>query len=258
VTPQVLYEVHGRVARLTINRPEQRNALSNEVLRRLRAGVQQAAVDPSVRVLVLAGSGDRTFCAGGDLTAMRGEDDPLASHFGRGDLAALFQDMWGLGKPTIARVHGHALAGGLGLAMACDFVVASDTAVFGLPEVDVGLWAFMVTIPLLHVVSPRVALDLLLTGRRLNAHEAARLGLVRTVVPAEQLDRAVDELAGELAAKSPMAVKLGRDAFYAICDGQRDLALRYLNSMLTVALSSNDAVEGLAAFHERRVPSWRD
>lgn len=253
----IQYHVKGPVAQVAIDRPAQRNALSNEVLAELRGGLALARADRAVRVVVLTGTGDRAFCAGGDLKGMKADPRSTEGHDARGELMWLFRDLWELGKPTIARVQGHALAGGFGLAMACDFVVASDRATFGLPEVDVGLWAFMVTVPLLHVVAPRVALDLLLTGRRLSATEAADLGLVRAVVTPDRLDQEVDELALTLASKAPTAVRLGRDALYAVCDSHRDLSLRYLHAMLSVALGSDDAAEGLAAFQEGRPPAWR-
>ena len=138
----IRFAVTDGVARLTIDREAQRNALSWDAIAALRALVAQARTDPAVRVVVLTGAGDRAFCAGADLGGMAtGPDtDPAETHAARGELAGLFTDLWALGKPTIARVRGYALAGGFGLALACDLVVAADDAVFGTPEVDVGLW----------------------------------------------------------------------------------------------------------------------
>ena len=134
--------------------------------------------DPAARVLVLTGAGDRAFCAGADLTAMAAGAGHLATHDSRGDLAGLFGELWDLGKPTIARVRGFALAGGMGLALACDLVVAADDAVFGTPEIDVGLWPYMITVPLLRSMPPKKALELMMTGRRVDAAEALRIGFV--------------------------------------------------------------------------------
>ncbi|MCU0271404.1 MAG: enoyl-CoA hydratase/isomerase family protein, partial [Acidimicrobiales bacterium] len=198
---EVLYAVTEGVARLTINRPERRNALSWSVVGELRRRVAEARVDPAVRVLVLTGAGDRAFCAGADLSGMAAGAGYLDLHDARGELASLFGALWDLGKPTIARVRGFALAGGMGLALACDLVVAADDARFGTPEIDVGLWPYMITVPLVRSMPPKKALELMMTGRRVDAAEAERIGFVTTVVPVDELDAAVDELAATLAAK---------------------------------------------------------
>ncbi|HEY1636671.1 MAG TPA: enoyl-CoA hydratase-related protein [Acidimicrobiales bacterium] len=253
---ELLYDQADGVARVTINRPERRNAISWGVISGLRAALARAKDDPEVRVLVLSGAGDKAFCAGADLGGMADGDGFLALHEGRGELPRLFDDLWQLGKPTIARVRGYALAGGFGLALACDFVVAADDAVFGTPEVDVGLWPYMITVPLVRSMAPKKALELMLTGRRVGAEEADRLGFVTSVVPVEALDGAVDELAGKLAAKPPSVVKLGRDSFYATWDLAAAEALRYLHPMLTITTMTDDAREGIAAFAEKRPPRW--
>ncbi|CAN5650343.1 MAG: enoyl-CoA hydratase/isomerase family protein [Iamia sp.] len=250
-------EVGDGIARLTIDRPAARNALSWEAIGALRSLVAQARTDPAVRVVVLTGAGDRAFCSGADLGGMAtADEDPAAAHAARGELAALFTDLWELGKPTIARVRGYALAGGFGLALACDLVVAADDATFGTPEVDVGLWPHMITVPLVRSMPPKRALELMMTGRRVDAAEADRIGFVTQVVPVDDLDAAVDELASALAAKSPTALRLGRDAFYATWDMAAADALAALHPLLTVTASTRDAAEGLAAFREKRLPIW--
>jgi enoyl-CoA hydratase/carnithine racemase len=208
-------------------------------------------------VCVLTGAGDRAFCAGADLEGMGGGDaGVLAAHEGRGQLADLFRELYGLGKPVIARVRGYALAGGFGLALACDLVVAADDAVFGAPEIDVGLWPHMITVPLIRSMPPKLALELMMTARRVDAAEAARIGFVSRVAPVEGLDAAVAELAGTLAAKSPAALGLGRDAFYAVWDRDVDASLRILHPLLGVTTATEDAAEGLAAFRAKRPPQW--
>jgi enoyl-CoA hydratase/carnithine racemase len=244
------------VATVTIDRAEKRNALSTEVIAALRAAVARVGADPAARVLVLRGAGDRAFSAGGDLTEMKNVTDTLGAHYGRGALAELFTDLWSLGKPTIARVAGHAVAGGLGLALACDFVLAADTASFRAPEVDAGLWGFMITVPMLRSMPPKLVLDMLLTGRKLSAEQAQRAGFVRDVVPLARLDDEVAELAGMLAAKPPATVRLGRDAFYRVLDQSAADALGTLHPLLTVILGGAEAAEGLAAFAEHRAPRW--
>lgn len=253
---EVRYEVRDSVARLTIDRPARRNALSWSVVRELRDALALAKADEAVRVIVLTGAGEQAFCAGADLGGMADGDSFLALHEGRGGIADLFRDLYALGKPTVARVRGYALAGGFGLALACDLVVAADDAVFGTPEIDVGLWPHMITVPLIRSMAPKRALELMLTGRRVSAREAAELGFVTRVVPVPELDAAVDELAAALAAKSPTAMRIGRDSFYAVWDQTVDASLRLLHPLLTITASTEDAAEGIAAFTEKRPPEW--
>jgi enoyl-CoA hydratase/carnithine racemase len=253
----VLYEAASGVARATINRPERRNAMSYGVMSGLRDAMARARADNAVRVVVLTGAGDRAFCAGADLTGIAENAGAAAAHEGRGLLADLFRDMWSLGKPIIARVRGYALAGGFGLACACDMIVASDDSTFGTPEINVGLWPYMITVPLLRSMPPKTALDLMITGRRVPADEGARLGFVRQVVPAAELDATVDALAADLAGKSPLIMKWGRDSFYRVLEMDADAALSYLQGMLTVTTQTEDAAEGVAAFAEKREPRWK-
>jgi len=253
----LLYEVTDHIARVTINRPERRNAMSWDVITGLRKAAADAKADEDVRVVVLTGAGEQAFCAGADLTGMRGDAGFVETHDARGELARLFHDFWGLGKPTIARVRGYALAGGFGLALSCDFVVAADDAQFGTPEINVGLWPYMITVPLMRSMPPKKALELMLTGRRVDAAEADRIGFVNRVVPVDELDRATDALANELASKSPAILKLGRDSFYAVWDQPATEALKLLHSMLTITSYTEDAAEGIAAFAEKRQPEWK-
>src|SRR3954468_1995201 len=155
---EVLYAVDGAVATATINRPDRRNSMSYGVMQGLRDAAAAARADDAVRVLVITGAGDRAFCAGADLTGIAENAGAAAAHDGRGLLADLFRELWALGKPTVARVRGYALAGGFGLALACDFVVAADDAQFGTPEVNVGLWPYMITVPLLRSMPPKKVL----------------------------------------------------------------------------------------------------
>ena len=253
----LLYVVHDGVATITINRPERRNALSWTVMSELRSAFEEAKADHEVRVVVLTGAGDKAFCAGADLTGMRADAGWAEVHDGRGELARLFRTMWELGKPIVARVRGYALAGGFGLCLACDLVVAADDAQFGTPEIDVGLWPYMITVPLVRSMPPKVALELMMTGRRVSADEAMRIGFVNRVVPVDELDAAVAEVANTLATKSPAIMKLGRDSFYAVWDQSAEEALRLLHSMLTITSATEDAAEGIAAFAEKRKPEWK-
>jgi enoyl-CoA hydratase/carnithine racemase len=253
----VRYEVVGSVARVTIDRPERRNAMSFGVMQGLQESLAAAKADDAVRVLVLTGAGEKAFCAGADLGSGGIADGASAAHEGRGVLAEVFRDMWALGKPTIARVRGYALAGGFGLALACDFVVAADDAQFGTPEVNVGLWPYMITVPLVRSMPPKRVLELMMTGRRVDAAEAERIGFVTRVVPVVELDAAVDELAATLASKSPLILRWGRESFYRTLDMDPDDALAYLQAMLTITSASEDTAEGVAAFAEKRAPEWK-
>jgi enoyl-CoA hydratase/carnithine racemase len=259
--PEVLTEHAAGVARITINRPERRNAMSWTVMAGLRAAFAAAQRDPDVHVVVLAGAGDQAFCAGADLGGMGhgGDGGPgfLATHESRGTLAELFEEMWHLGKPIVARVQGWAMAGGFGLALACDMVVASVEARFGAPEINVGLWPYMITVPMLRAMAPKQALDLMLTGRVVSAEEGQRMGFVNRVAPPGELDAAVDELTSVLAAKSPAVMSLGRGSFYAVQDMAAPAALAHLHAMLTLTNQTDDAAEGMAAFLEKRPPRWR-
>ena len=250
------YEVAAPRATLTLNDPDRRNPISVEVMRSLLEGLQAATTDPAVKVIVVTGAGDRAFSAGGDLSGGF-VDEPMALHHARGILAEIFRTMRRGGKPTIARVNGHALAGGFGLAAACDIVIAVEQAKFGTPEINVGLWPMMISAILQRVIPRKAALELMMTGRLITADEALRLGIVSRVVPSESLDEVVDETVDNLAGKSPAVLGLGRDAFYAVEDMAFDAALDHLQNGLTLVSMTEDAAEGVAAFLEKRPPEWR-
>jgi len=254
---EVEFEVREAIAWLTINRPERRNAMSFTVLRELGRHLEQIATDDRIRVIVLGGAGDRAFSAGADLTGMDSDAGPISAHEARGLLADIFRRLSISAKPSIARVQGFALAGGFGLALACDFVIASTNAEFGTPEINVGLWPYMITVPLLRSMPPRLALELMATGRRMSPQEAAGAGLVNRLVSPDELDREVEAFAQGLAAKSPLILKLGRQSFYRAMGMDPDDALDYLQAMLTLTMASEDTAEGIEAFVEKRTPQWR-
>jgi enoyl-CoA hydratase/carnithine racemase len=230
--------------------------MSLETMAALTMALAEATADPEIRVIVITGAGDKAFSAGGDLSG-RFVDAPLADHDARGELADLFRSLRRCGKPVIARVNGHAIAGGFGLAAACDIVIAVEDATFGTPEIHVGLWPMMISAILQRLMPRRAALELMLTGRRIDAEEAQRLGVVSRVVPAAELDAAVDETVDKLVAVSPAILALGKDAFYAIEDMPLDAALDHLHTGLTTISMTEDAAEGVAAFVEKRKPEWR-
>jgi len=252
----VLYEA-GATARITINRPEKRNALNAIVIRALRDAFERAKQDPGVRVVVLTGSGDRAFCAGADLGGFTPDQSKLDQHALRGELVELLVEMDRLGKPIVARVNGHALAGGFGLLCACDHAIAVDEAGFGMPEINIGLWPYIISVVVRRVLPERTALELMMTGRRIDAAEALRLGVVNRVVPAAELDAAVEEVCSALGSKSPAVMRLGRDSFHASARMGFREALDYLHGQLALNLETEDAIEGVTAFLQKRSPEWK-
>lgn len=253
----VRYEVAAPRATITIDRAPKRNALNVAVMKELRSAFAAARDDAAVQVVVLTGAGEKAFSAGGDLGGFTAEQSKVEQHLLRGALVDLFVDMTRLGKPVIARVNGHALAGGFGLMCACDLVVAVDSAEFGMPEINTGLWAFIITAVVRHAMPERRALELMMTGDRITADEALRLGVLNKVVPAADLDGAVDDLVATLASKSPLIMRLGKDSFY----GSRDMGFReamdYLHGMLGICLETEDVIEGVTAFLQKRAPQWK-
>jgi enoyl-CoA hydratase/carnithine racemase len=247
------------VLTLTLDREAQRNALSGALIAQLLEALAQAETDPGVRVVVLTAAGARVFCAGADLAAgLGGEGEGfLATHEGRRRYGELLQALSGSSRPTVARVAGHALAGGLGLVCACDLALCADDVEFGTPEVNVGLFPYMVTAFLLKAVPPKHALEMVLTGRRVPAREAERLGLVNRAVPRDRLDAEVAALAATLAAKSPAVLRLGKRAMRRARDLPLESALELLASQLTINSLAEDAAEGISSFLEKRPPEWR-
>lgn len=252
----LLYAVADGVCTVTINRPERRNALSETVLIELVQAAEAAGKDDAVRVLVLTGAGDKAFSAGADLSPPAG-DGFLAAHERRGLYPKVFTAFAALCKPTIARVNGLALAGGLGVVLACDFAVAADDAQFGLPEVQRGLMPYMVMALLVRHVGRKQAMELVLLGERITAAQAVAAGILTRAVPREQLDATIAELAAKLRAKSPAILALGKRAFYRIDDMAFEDALDYLRSQLSINLLCEDAIEGVMAFMEKREPQWK-
>ncbi|MEW5743259.1 MAG: enoyl-CoA hydratase-related protein [Myxococcota bacterium] len=254
---EVRYEVQGGTAKLTIDRESARNALSPGVVAGLTEGLQKAEADPAVRVVVLTGAGQKVFCAGGDLGGMSG-DGFLALHDARRGYGQLLLALQRVSRPTVARVNGHALAGGLGLVLACDLAVATEDAGFGTPEIDRGLFPMMVMALLQRHVGRKRALELVMTGDRLTAKQALEWGLVSRVVPAAELDSATDALAQKLAGKSKAILALGRRSFFTAEDLPLAQAVEYLASQLSLNVLTEDAAEGVTAFLEKRPPKWND
>ena len=254
---QVLVSVHGHVATVTLNRPEQRNPLSATMLRELATAFGWCQQEADVRVIVLTGAGDRVFCAGADLASFDGGMTDLERHGSRDLFVELFTLMASLGKPIVGRINGHALAGGLGLACACDLLVSSDTATFGTPEINVGIWPMMIQAILSRNLPRKVLLEMEMLGDRWTATQLEGFGVVNRVVPHDQLDGAVKDITDKLVKKSPVAMRLGRDSFYRQQDMEFAAALAYLQSQFTLVTLTEDSKEGIKAFFEKREPDFK-
>jgi enoyl-CoA hydratase len=254
----VRVEVESGVASVVLNRPEQRNALSSAMLRDLRTALTSCQESDQVRVVVLTGAGDRAFCAGADLSSFTAETSELERHEDRRQLVDLFCLLEDLGKPVIGRINGHALAGGFGLACACDLILAVEGATFATPEINVGLWPAIIQAVLARNLPRKVLLEMLLLGERWTADQMKEVGLVNRVVGSlEDLDAVTAEVSAKLASKSPAVLRLGRDSFYRQQDMEFRAALEYLRSQLTLVSLTEDAREGVAAFFEKREPEFK-
>lgn len=252
----LLVEVRDGVGTITLNRPDARNALDRTMIRELGAALSALDGDPGARAVVLRGAGDRAFCAGADLKGMFRDAPILEAREQHAGLAGILEAIPRMRTPVIGQVHGHALAGGCGLAAACDIVIASEDAVFGLPEIRLGLLPLMVLAPILRAAMAKRVLHLVLTGGELPAREALAIGLVTQVVPAAELEATVGRLARTLAGFSPATLAVAKEAFYNALELPYAQALPYLLDLLTIVARSDDAREGIAAFLEKRAPRW--
>jgi enoyl-CoA hydratase len=253
----LLYDVSDGVATVTLNRPEQRNALSAELLEELVDATLRVRDDDQVRALVLTGAGGKVFCAGADLGGFAADAPLVQKHFGSDRFLDFFKLMPRLGKPSLCAANGHVLAGGLGLALSCDLVIAREGATFGTPEINVGAFPYMIMSIIYRNVPRKRVNEMVLLGERLSAEEAVRHGLANKVVPSEEFDAAVADWAGKLASKSPVLMRLGHDAMYRQQDMALDDALEYLRSQLSLTFTTEDIQEGVKAFFEKREPEWK-
>jgi enoyl-CoA hydratase len=253
----ILYDVRADgVATIALDQPDTRNALSNELLGELNDAFESARDDERVRCIVLTSTHEKVFSAGASLDQFAGEVPLVHKHFGTERFPRLFRTIMQLGKPTICAASGHVLAGSLGLALACDLVVAKEGAGFGTPEINVGVFPFMIMALIYRNVPRKKTNELLLLGERMSAEEALAAGIVNRVAPADEFEAAVDDWAVKLAGKSPVVMKLGKDAMYRQLDMPFEDALDYLRAQLSLVLTTEDVKEGVAAFFEKRDPEW--
>jgi len=253
----LLYDVADGVATISLNQPDTRNALSDDLLRELTEAFEQARDDDEVRCVVLTSTHDRVFSAGANLGGFAAEVPLVHKHFATERFPRLFRLIGELGKPTICAANGHVLAGALGIALACDLIVAREGVRFGTPEINVGLFPFMIMALIYRNVPRKKTNELLLLGEQISAEEAERIGIVNKVVPAGEFEEAVQDWARQLASKSPVMMRLGKDAMFRQLDMPFEEALDFLRSQLTIAFSTEDIQEGVRAFFEKREASWK-
>ena len=254
---KVAYEVADGVATVTLDDPEKRNMLSGQMLVELVEAMKLAKASEEVRAVVLTGAGDKAFCAGADLGGFAAEVPLIQKHFATDLFLEFFRLMPRLGKPSLCAVNGHVLAGGLGLALSCDLLIAKEGATFGTPEINVGAFPYMIMAIIYRNVPRKKVNEMMLLGERLSAEQAVEYGLANKVVPAGEFDDAVADWAGKLASKSPVLMRLGHDAMYRQQDMAVDDALEFLRSQLSLTFTTEDIVEGVTAFFEKRDPQWK-
>jgi enoyl-CoA hydratase len=252
----VRYDVDGGVATIALDQPETRNALSDELLDDLIAALTAARDDDDVRCVVLTSTHEKVFSSGGNLKGFAA-DVPLARKFEAIErFPALFELLGDLGKPSLCAANGHVLAGALGVALACDLIVAREGVRFGTPEINVGVFPFMIMALIYRNVGRKKTNELLLLGEQISAEEAERIGIVNRVVPASEFDAFVADWASRLAAKSPLLMRMGKDAMFRQQDMALADALDYLRAQLALAFATDDIQEGVRAFMEKRDPVW--
>lgn len=252
--PDLLYEVRDGCAWMTLNRESRRNALSLDMIDLFNEYLDRAEADDEVRVICFTGAGEKAFCSGADLASSFESGDHVA---GAQMYAALLKRLSDFGKPLVARVNGHCLAGGMGLLLSCDISYARDGVKIGTPEVNVGLFPMMIGALIFRNAMRKKALEMIYTARMLTASEAEEMGLITRVVPPEDLDRVVEETLAAVASKAPVAIRMGRRALAHAEDLRLEDALHYLGEQLGAVVDTEDAKEGLMAFMQKRKPVWK-
>jgi enoyl-CoA hydratase len=253
---KITYGVEAGVATIALDDPDTRNALSDELLTELVHALAATRDDEDVHCLVLTSTHEKVFSSGGNLATFSADVPIVHKHFANERFPEAFRLLAELGKPSICAANGHVLAGALGLALACDLIIAREQARFGTPEINVGLFPFMVTALLFRNVGRKKATELMLLGEQISAQEAERIGIVNKVVEAAGFDAAVAQWATQLAAKSPLVMRMGKDAMFRAQDMAFADALDFMRSQLTITFSTEDIQEGVRAFFEKRDPVW--
>jgi enoyl-CoA hydratase len=252
------HEGDALAAYLTLNDPARRNALSDALLDQLSSLLQRAAADPRVRVVVLTSSHPRIFSSGGNLDAFADNRATIEKYGGLSRFPTLFRTLTGIDKPVICAANGDVLAGALGIALACDLIIAKESIRLGCPEINVGAFPFMISALIFRATGRLVANELMMTGRLISATEAAAVGLVNKVVPDAEFDDARQQWVADIAGKSPLLLGMGKRALATTRDMTLESALDYLQAQLALAFTTEDLPEGVRAFKEKRTPRWRN
>ena len=247
----VLYDIRGDAAWITLNQPERRNALSDEIVAGLQGHLQTAIGDERVRALVLTGAG-AAFCAGADLKS--GGVGPSGE--AENPFVTVLKTIWNAPKPVIGRINGHAFGGGIGLAAACDLTVAADSAMFSFSEVRVGVIPAMISVVVIPKLGIQNTMWLFLTGERFSAARAAAIGLIHRAVAAADLDRSVEDVLGMIRLGGPNAICEAKQLVRRIPTLSLDAGFRYTSQKIGQLFASDEAAEGMRAFLEKRKPRW--
>jgi enoyl-CoA hydratase/carnithine racemase len=251
------YDVADSVATIALDQPETRNALSDELLADLEAALIVARDDDAVRCVVITSTHEKVFSSGGNLGGFAADQPLVHKHAGIARFPRVFTLLGELGKPSLCAANSHVLAGALGLALACDLIVAKETARFGTPEINVGVFPFMIMALIYRNLGRKKTNELLLLGEQISAAEAERIGLINRAVPADAFDALVADWSTRLATKSPVLMRMGKDAMFRQQDMAFADALDFLRAQLALAFSTEDIVEGVSAFFEKRDPVWK-
>ena len=248
----LLYTVKNSIAFFTINREEHRNSISADVVTHFHEYLDDAEKDENVRVVAITGTGEKAFCSGASLGNSMNEENNTFQKY-----ADLLKRIVSFPKPTVARINGYCLGGGMGLVLACDISIAISDAKFGTPEINVGLWPMMIGALIFRNVPRKKAMKMILLGEKISAHEAEDMGLITQSVPGDRFDSTVNATLDKLILKSPVSIKIGKDAFFKMEGMNFEDAVDYLSTMLMKVASTEDAVEGITAFLEKRNPVFK-
>ncbi len=245
----------GRIAKIILNRPEKGNSMNRQVMEELKTAFYMLDEDEECRVIILSGAG-KGFCAGGDLSDMSGDASLLEQRAFNRVFPQVLTAIGKTGKIIISKVHGYSLAGGFGLAVACDMTVISEKAKLGTPEILRALYPFMIMAPISRCMPQKKMIEMCFTGENVTPAQALEYGIANLVVPEDELDSAVDALAEKIARNSPVAIRLGKEAFYMQRDMEYFKSLGYLSECIAIITQTQDAHEGVQAFFEKRQPVW--
>ena len=254
---KIRYEVQGPVVTLTLDDQATRNALADDTLDELLSALTRAGEDDAIRVVVLRSADPKVFSSGGNLKSFIDDRPIMEKYAGLDRFPRLYEAIAEIGKPVVCAAEGDVLAGAFGLALACDFIVAADDVKFGCPEINVGVFPFMISALIYRSVPRTKANELMMTGELISAQEAARLDIVNRIVPREEFEEALTGLVERLATRSPLMMRLGKNALTATRDMPFRDALDYLKTQLALVFTTQDVAEGVQALLEKREPQWQ-